>query len=81
LCLSLHRDEGETLKDPTDDDSQALSAFVKTPAKTVIPEEEIVESPKSTTATKSLMSTHASILVDSVEPSSAEVCRTATNFP
>ena len=28
-----------------------------------------------------LMSTHASILVDSVGPPSAEVCRTATSFP
>jgi hypothetical protein len=28
-----------------------------------------------------LMSTHISILVDSVRPSSAEVCRTAANFP
>jgi hypothetical protein len=28
-----------------------------------------------------LMSTHASILVDSVGPPSAEVCRTAANFP
>jgi hypothetical protein len=28
-----------------------------------------------------VMSTHASILVDSVGPSSAEVCRTAASFP
>jgi hypothetical protein len=28
-----------------------------------------------------LMSTNASILVDSVGPPSAEVCRTATSFP
>jgi hypothetical protein len=28
-----------------------------------------------------LMSTHASILVDSVGPPSAEVCRTAASFP
>ena len=28
-----------------------------------------------------VMSTHASILVDSVGPPSAEVCRTATLFP
>jgi hypothetical protein len=30
---------------------------------------------------KSLMSTHASILVDSVGPPSVEVCRTAVSFP
>jgi hypothetical protein len=30
---------------------------------------------------KSLMSMNASILVDSVGPPSAEVCRTAANFP
>jgi hypothetical protein len=29
----------------------------------------------------SLMSTHASVLVDSVGPPSAEVCRTAASFP
>jgi hypothetical protein len=28
-----------------------------------------------------VMSTHASILVDSVGPPSAEVCRTTTSFP
>jgi hypothetical protein len=28
-----------------------------------------------------LMSTHASVLVDSVGPPSAEVCRTAASFP
>jgi hypothetical protein len=28
-----------------------------------------------------VMSTHASVLVDSVGPPSAEVCRTAANFP
>jgi hypothetical protein len=28
-----------------------------------------------------LMSTHASVLVDSVRPPSAEVCRTAASFP
>jgi hypothetical protein len=28
-----------------------------------------------------VMSTHASILVDSVGPPSAEVCRTAASFP
>jgi hypothetical protein len=28
-----------------------------------------------------LMSMHASVLVDSVGPPSAEVCRTATSFP
>jgi hypothetical protein len=28
-----------------------------------------------------MMSMHASILVDSVGPSSAEVCRTAASFP
>jgi hypothetical protein len=43
-----HRDEGETLKDPSDDSSTSLSAFVKAPTKIVIPQEEIVESPKST---------------------------------
>jgi hypothetical protein len=31
--------------------------------------------------TRSLMSTHASVLVDSVGPPSAEVCRTAASFP
>jgi hypothetical protein len=30
---------------------------------------------------QSLMSTHASVLVDSVGPPSAEVCRTAASFP
>jgi hypothetical protein len=29
----------------------------------------------------SLMSTHASVLVDSVGPPGAEVCRTAASFP
>jgi hypothetical protein len=29
----------------------------------------------------SVMSTHASVLVDSVGPPSAEVCRTAASFP
>jgi hypothetical protein len=28
-----------------------------------------------------LLSTHASVLVDSVGPPSAEVCRAATSFP
>jgi hypothetical protein len=28
-----------------------------------------------------LMSTHASVLIDSVEPESAEVCRAAASFP
>jgi hypothetical protein len=28
-----------------------------------------------------MMSTHASVLVDSVGPPSAEVCRTAASFP
>jgi hypothetical protein len=32
-------------------------------------------------ARKSLMSMHASILVDSVGPPSADVCRTAASFP
>jgi hypothetical protein len=35
----------------------------------------------ATAPEKNLMSTHASILVDSVGPPSAEVCRTAANFP
>ena len=30
---------------------------------------------------RDVMSTHASILVDSVGPPSAEVCRTAASFP
>jgi hypothetical protein len=30
---------------------------------------------------RGLMSTHASVLVDSVGPPSAEVCRTAASFP
>jgi hypothetical protein len=32
-------------------------------------------------ALRRVMSTHASILVDSVGPPSAEVCRTAASFP
>ena len=35
----------------------------------------------ATAPEKSLMSTDASILVDSVGPPSAEVCRTAASFP
>jgi hypothetical protein len=35
----------------------------------------------ATAPENSLMSTHASILVDSVGPPSAEVCRTAASFP
>jgi hypothetical protein len=31
--------------------------------------------------TKPMMSTHASVLVDSVGPPSAEVCRAASSFP
>jgi hypothetical protein len=35
----------------------------------------------ATAPEKSLMSTHASVLVDSVGPPSAEVCRIAASFP
>jgi hypothetical protein len=40
----------------------------------------VLESP-ATALEKSLMSMHASILVDSVGPPSEEVCRTTASFP
>jgi hypothetical protein len=40
----------------------------------------LLQSP-ATAPEKSLMSTNTSILVDSVGPPSAEVCRTAASFP
>jgi hypothetical protein len=52
------------------------------------PEEEAVvsaspheEPPAAPSLTEPLMSTHASVLVDSVGPPSAEVCRATASFP
>jgi hypothetical protein len=38
-------------------------------------------SPSAMAGDWGVMSTHASVLVDSVGPPSAEVCRTAASFP
>jgi hypothetical protein len=40
-----------------------------------------VSAPVDTKAKLSVMFTHTSVLVDSVGPPSAEVCRAAANFP
>jgi hypothetical protein len=40
-----------------------------------------LETPREGVMSTVVMSTHASILVDSVGPPSAEVCRTAASFP
>jgi hypothetical protein len=41
----------------------------------------LLHTPMMNIANTVLMSTHASVLVDSVGPPSAEVCRTAASFP
>jgi hypothetical protein len=42
---------------------------------------ELMEVATNSPMEKTLMSTHASVLVDSVGPPSAEVCTTAASFP
>jgi hypothetical protein len=43
---SYYRDEEETPKDPAAEQAKILLAFIKTPAKTLSPREETVDSPR-----------------------------------
>jgi hypothetical protein len=76
----IHIFIGETNPTPATETNFRRIGMAETPKRTAF-ELDTEEDSSDLELPKLLMSTHASVLVDSVGPPSAEVCRAAASFP